>query len=369
MEFEQITISSLEKLNNDFRAALQEAAVSGDLTKAKTIKEILSKQIATMRQKLEDPFELRLRQDLAKEHNFNFVDEFKEGWARAKRRFLDQPSQWSFVNRKGELLTNHNKAPHNFIETSNFSHGYARVRLSNNLYTFINPEGKLFKKMYHLAEPFSEGYAVALNYHNNHSNHNFFLDTNLNQTPIRVKDVTSLQTYSLNDGLAKVSFEVNPHRYINYITPQQELLLIRNCVAATDFSEGVASVVPKGMTDFIFIDTNGDVLYQNTWEETKRFKQGLCPVKFEKKWGYINKDGLFAIPNQYKVANEFSNGLARVETSEHSSFINTSGNVVLTAEKGWKFTECFTGGVANYTNFSSAVLESYYIDRNGNRVF
>ncbi|MEZ5330198.1 MAG: WG repeat-containing protein [Verrucomicrobiales bacterium] len=92
-------------------------------------------------------------------------------------------------------------------------------------------------------------------------------------------------------------------------------------------------------------------LYGYVDEETKvpviepRFRgagdfsaEGLAPVQFFRKWGYINKAGVTVIPPQYDFAQEFVDGVAAVAVEVENSFefkwtyIDTNGKQMWGAE-------------------------------------
>jgi hypothetical protein len=50
-------------------------------------------------------------------------------------------------------------------------------------------------------------------------------------------------------------------------------------------------------------------------------------------YGYLDKSGKMAIPNQYEDATDFDHGLARVMMREGFAYIDTKGNVVWKAGK------------------------------------
>lgn len=64
------------------------------------------------------------------------------------------------------------------------------------------------------------------------------------------------------------------------------------------------------------------------------FKQGLCPVEYNKKWGYMNTNGKLAIDTIYDVAKVFSSdGFARVKKDNEEFFINTKGETVISVDE------------------------------------
>lgn len=55
---------------------------------------------------------------------------------------------------------------------------------------------------------------------------------------------------------------------------------------------------------------------------------GLAPAKEGELWGYINTNGDFVIPPQYKYAGEFYSGIAIVKDTDHHYIINSSGEIL-----------------------------------------
>lgn len=63
------------------------------------------------------------------------------------------------------------------------------------------------------------------------------------------------------------------------------------------------------------------------------YNEGLCPVKINDKWGYIDYTGKLVIDTIYDDAYSFSEGLARVEKGEESWFIDKNGKKVISVEE------------------------------------
>ena len=94
------------------------------------------------------------------------------------------------------------------------------------------------------------------------------------------------------------------------------------------FSEGLAAVQIEG--EYGFIDTEGNLVLQPTWEEVTWFTCGLCPARKENKWGYIDKQGNWAITPQFDKAYVYQkeNGLAIVEKGGKQWPIDTTGKQI-----------------------------------------
>lgn len=89
--------------------------------------------------------------------------------------------------------------------------------------------------------------------------------------------------------------------------------------------------VRKGDTTGYF-DVNGNIvlLFQNKYECYGNFTEGLARVRFNSKWGYINKSGEEAISPQFHFAYEFIGGYAVVRNEEDwYGAIDRSGNLII----------------------------------------
>lgn len=72
----------------------------------------------------------------------------------------------------------------------------------------------------------------------------------------------------------------------------------------------------------------------NKYVDIGRFHEGLCAVKINEKWGYIDYTGKLVIDTLFDRAFGFhENGLASVEKGKESWFINMKGEKVIAAEE------------------------------------
>lgn len=86
------------------------------------------------------------------EDNFNFIDDFSEGFARYKK-----DRKYGFITEKGKYLT---EVEYDYAES--FSDGLAIVKIDSK-YGYINSKGELvIDTIYDGAEPFFEGLAVVV---------------------------------------------------------------------------------------------------------------------------------------------------------------------------------------------------------------
>ena len=64
------------------------------------------------------------------------------------------------------------------------------------------------------------------------------------------------------------------------------------------------------------------------------FNQGLCPVKFNGKWGYMNNSGELIIDTIFDIAKVFTlDGLARVKKDNADFYINKKGETVISVDE------------------------------------
>src|ERR1700722_5416501 len=59
------------------------------------------------------------------------------------------------------------------------------------------------------------------------------------------------------------------------------------------------------------------------------FREGLCAVRVDDHWGYIDKTGRLVIPAQYDEAGAFSEGLAFVRKSRQCGYVDRTGKLVI----------------------------------------
>ena len=68
-----------------------------------------------------------------------------------------------------------------------------------------------------------------------------------------------------------------------------------------------------------------DICYQ--------YNEGLCDVKVENKWGYIDRTGKMVISPQFDDADSFEGGLAKVKIGDEFGYIDKTGKYVWTPTK------------------------------------
>ncbi len=97
-----------------------------------------------------------------------------------------------------------------------------------------------------------------------------------------------------------------------------------------NFSEGLVPVIvegkrPLGKGKWGYMDRNGKLAIPDNYELVGHFSEGLAPVKLNGRWGYIDRNNTMAIPAQYHGAAPFSEKLAAVYRGGHYIYINKKG--------------------------------------------
>ena len=94
-----------------------------------------------------------------------------------------------------------------------------------------------------------------------------------------------------------------------------------------DLNEGISLVRSKG--SYGFINTKGEKITDIVYQEAMDFSEGRAAIKFQDNWGFIDKNGLMAIPPKYElVKTPFKNGEAFVKQNGQFFYINTEGNCI-----------------------------------------
>lgn len=129
-----------------------------------------------------------------------------------------------------------------------------------------------------------------------------------------------------------------------YIDPKGAVVIELKYESALGFSEGIAQVQLNGLWGYI--DTSGIWIAEPQFKECDSFSEGLACVEIESKRGYIDRTGKLVIPARFEPPptdnvgipffgfSQFKNGLARVRTigedgSYRSGYINKQGEFAI----------------------------------------
>ena len=85
----------------------------------------------------------------------------------------------------------------------------------------------------------------------------------------------------------------------------------RTFANAGDFSEGLAPVTVNGR-NWGYIDKTGEFVIQPKFEFCRNFSEGRAAVQMNGKWGFIDRDDRLIVESVFEQVGDFSEGLACV---------------------------------------------------------
>lgn len=233
---------------------------------------------------------------------FDGVLRMQDGFA-----VVEKDGKVGFINRAGKL-----KIPMQFKQARSFHDGYAAVQFPNETWGFINKTGKIV-------------------WHDKSGN---------------VK-----QLGDFHEGYAKVQGKVNGELRWGYISKAFRFRVDPLYEDARDFHFGMAAVKTQGKWGFITeagkwavqpqfdeVDDFDDAVHSSDFEEVEK-DEGKRPgrdlstastyamVKVGGRWGYINRIGKGGLVPQFKDAEPFFRGLARVARDDSFAYVTETGKV------------------------------------------
>ena len=130
-----------------------------------------------------------------------------------------------------------------------------------------------------------------------------------------------------------------------FVDPEGRYAHVPDAMGGTSYRNGIASIVlAMGMTHrrTAFLDSTGNLI-PGEYEGNGNYAEGLAPVRFRGKWGYVDGGGKPVIRNDYQEAADFSEGLAAVTLdSGRCGYVDRTGKLAVPA----RFASCgpFSGG-------------------------
>lgn len=268
---------------------------------------------------------------------------------------------WCYFDRDGKkLFETHEGGP------SQFSNGFACKYISKeDQYHFIDKEGKpaFGDKKWVWAENFSDGMALVFD-----GNGWGFINTKGELViPCQYQSRAEENPESFHDGMALVVVDPASERQ-SFIDKTGKRAFEKEFNTAFSFSEGLASVYDNEEDCWGYIDKTGKLVIKlDQGVSGRSFSEGLAMIHH---WGtpigYIDKTGKLVIKfeeNEYKDANPFHEGRARVWDGEHDGFIDTTGKLVI---------PCLYSCAENFSEGLARVLKSGkygFLDKDGNSTF
>lgn len=180
--------------------------------------------------------------------------------------------------------------------------------------------------------------------------------------------VTILPSKQFSEGLIPVAIEILDKNYkgpavSGFLNKSGELELYGYYEKVFNFSDGLACVVKNGK--YGYITRNGEWAIKPAYAMAGSFSNGLAPALDEKtrKWGFVNKKGDWAIEPQFSKAKDFSDGLAAVWIDFKWGYIDVYGNYAIQPQ--YRIAESFSNGYAYIGKENSY----YFIDSQGKQAF
>ncbi len=248
------------------------------------------------------------------------VGDFHEDLAKFKKN-----EKYGYINKRGEIVI---KAE--FDSAGTFSEGLADVEIEGKI-GFINSKGELkIKSQFFSSASYSQGmFSDGLGLVAFHGTG--FINK---QGKIAIIPQFSLRTDEVgnfSEGLAHVKIGEK----FGYIDKNGQTVIEPKYDWAEPFSEGLARVKEYSKKGLGFIDKKGNYVLEPVYRNVgKKFSEGLVSFQStDNKWGYMDKKGSQIIKPQFAQAENFKNGIARVESQKDSGyeylFINKKGNLVI----------------------------------------
>lgn len=242
-----------------------------------------------------------------------YVTDFTDGMAMTMKKLNDKGDLlYGFVNTRGEMVV-----PTEMLDGIQFSEGLAYIRDAERR-GYIDTSGKYVLEMLDLVGyPFSNGIAAVSN--------SFLRVGYIDKTGKRIIDFQFDEPALFNDGLAPAS-KSGPFGFIN--TKGEEIIPFKYD-NVQQFSEGRAFVGNSDaeyLTLWAMIDTEGITRTNFNFTIAFPFSEGKAAVKTTENWGFIDRDGRFAIEPKFNFASSFVDGLAFAGYIDGTiGFINTNG--------------------------------------------
>jgi hypothetical protein len=255
---------------------------------------------------------------------------------------VKKKDKWGVINKDGEIVIP--------IEHENISKSKNGIIHVDEVYY----NSKLEKLDFNLIVDFSEGYAIIEKQETLNKEFNYYIiDSTLNY-------VTKLDT--------NISQMIREHRLLFYENKKNPIV---------EFSGGYFRINLKPTSNekelkYNYINLDGKLLLEENYALAENFKNGLAKVgKVTKEgeaglyvlWGYINTLGEEYIPLRYDKLGNFSEGLAFAEIGSGAGYIDTTGAMKISFDSDYTGGD-FNSGLATSGTYNRGGFRGY-IDKNG----
>ncbi len=277
------------------------------------------------------------------EPKYDEAEAFSEGLAKVGSKNKYNIIKYGFIKESGEVII-----PLKYSMAYSFSEGFATVKIDEK-YGFVDKYGKENFLEYDDVSSFSEGLArVRLNDKYGFIDKNSEIAIGLNYEGAN----------SFSDELAKVILGGE----IRFIDKKANIImsyLIYDDVSS--ISEGFASI--RFNTKYGFIDRAGKEIISPKYGGVGLFSEGFAMISLNGRYGFIDRYDKKIIPLIYEDAGRFSEDLASVKLNGKYGFVNKENNVIIP----FKYDESsfFVNGLA----FVKFQKKWFYIDKNGTEYY
>jgi hypothetical protein len=195
-----------------------------------------------------------------------------------------------------------------------FSEGVAAVATDSG-WTYINKEGEeLFENRFETAKRFQDGYALVSQQIQKASQtesyliESFFFIDKKGQRLETIPCNIAASTQGFRNGLCQVTLSLvsqqSEDNHIGFINTDGNLAFEERFWDSSGFHQGLCSVKKRG-GKFGVINTKGERVIEPLYEQIGLFNYGIAAFKQNHKWGLLNDRGEVILSPQFSFINSF----------------------------------------------------------------
>lgn len=208
-----------------------------------------------------------------------------------------------------------------------FEEGLAPI-YTHGKWGFVNREGvEVVTCRYDQVHYFSDGLALV-----SYNNKMGFIDENGNEVIPLIYNYTSEAFGAKNQNepmsyySSKGTAMCTRDRFgVEMLTDPSPMWEVGHSLVAWQFREGLCRMKKNGR--FGFINKEGQAVVDFKYKDAGNFSDGVAPVRQGNKWGYVDAEGNEVIPFVFDDAWDFTEGLAVVRKGNRYGYINKKGEV------------------------------------------
>jgi WG repeat protein len=241
--------------------------------------------------------------------------------------------KWGYIDRDGKMVI-----PPRFAEAEAFFGGRAVVRVGEGWDKnsgLIDTTGKFiveprYQQLSRIGDRFWSVGNIDPAYHGNDEPHLLSRLVDAQGHPVSSQSYNSFG--APGDGLISVCRKDR----CGFIDIHGKLVIPLKYQGVDDFQEGLAAVTSDG-SRYGFIDRTGKLVLDERYESlgphnehfgAGPFVNGRAPAGCKGFWGFIDKNGAWAIPPVYPFAESFQNGFAPVQIKTGTGHLRPDGSAI-----------------------------------------